>query len=99
MQQKMSTSIHSTQVPSVTGINYLPVLPMSRLSGNSGKAFQTCLPSSCDPIKRPVLTGSLFIRHRSFTKGNLHSEKITILTEEEEEKKKKKKYCEKEANY
>ena len=61
MQPKMSTSILSTLAPSVTGINYLP---LSRLSRNSGEAFQVCLPSSCDPTMRLnnmyiVLTGDL----------------------------------------
>ena len=91
----MSRSIFCTLVPSVTGINYLPLLPMSRLSRNSGKNFQACLSSSCDPIERPnnhvhsLNRGSgtfyLFIRHNSFTQGNLQSEKITTLTVEEED--------------
>ena len=51
MQQKTSTSSHFTLILSVNGIDYLTLLPMSRLSRNLGKASQVCLPSSCHPTR------------------------------------------------
>ena len=45
---KTSTSIHSTLIPSVTGIVSLPLLPTSRPSRDSGKALPAWLPHSLD---------------------------------------------------
>ena len=60
---KTSTSTLFTPVLSVTGINCLPLFPMSRHSRNLGKASQVCLPNSCNPTRLShlyiVLTGDL----------------------------------------
>ena len=70
------TSSHFTLVLSVTGIDYLPLLPMSRLSRNLGKASQVCLPSSCNrtrltPLEHSFNWGSgafyLFYRASQFS--------------------------------
>ena len=50
-QLKTSASSNFTLVLSVTGIDYLPLLQMSRLSRNFGKASQVCPLSSCDPSR------------------------------------------------
>ena len=92
-QLKTSSMFHFTLVLSVTGIDCLPLLPMSRLSRNLGKASQVCLPSSCNPTRLNhlyrVLTGDLghlpvLSSIAVFTQGNLQFEKITTLTVEEE---------------
>ena len=59
----LKTSTLFTPILSVTGINCLPLFPMSRLSRNLGKTSQVCLPNFCDPTRLShlyiVLTGDL----------------------------------------
>ena len=93
-QLKTSTSSLFTPLLSVTGIDCLPLLPMSRLSRNLGKASQVSLPSSWDPNRLShlyiVLTRDLghftcLLGIAVFTQGKLQSEKFTTLTVEEKE--------------
>ena len=66
-QLKTSTSSHFTLILSVTGNDCIPLLPMSRLSRNLGKAYQVCLPSSCNPTRLSHLNKALTRNPGHFT--------------------------------